>query len=167
MLKKLILTSGLCLALAATACTGSSDGAASTSESESAESSGSNSSSDSTETESSTTTTQPDVPDEAGLPMANGVVIEQLTDKRGGGVRPTLAWSEIAGSESYTVVVYDAEGSPWWSWSGPGTEVVIGGVETDAEIGGPRADSGVRWIVMAFDVDGNMVGTSAKRSIEP
>ncbi len=167
MLKKLILPLALVLALLTTACSGSSTGAASTDGENSSSSVNSDSEDASTETEDTTTTTVADIQDEPGLPMANGVDIEQMTDKRGGGPRPMLAWTAVPGSDSYTVVVYDAEGSPWWSWSGPGTEVVIGGVETDTEIGGPRADAGVRWIVMAFDADGNMIGTSAKRSIEP
>lgn len=114
-----------------------------------------------------TPTTRAEVADEPGLPMADGTEIEQLTAKSGGGPRPLLAWSPVADAGSYTVVVYDAEGEPWWSWSGPGTEVVIGGVDTDSEIGGPRADTGVRWIVMSFDANGQFNGTSPKRSIEP
>ena len=109
----------------------------------------------------------PDIADEPGLPAANGVEIEQLTPKTGGGARPVLAWAPSDGADSYTVVVYDAEGAPWWSWAGSDTGIVIGGVETDVEIGGPRADVGVRWTVMAFDADGTLVGSSAKRSIEP
>ncbi len=167
MLKKLILPFCLTYAMVATACSGSSEGATAPDADESSQADDSNAENDSSETEETTTTTEADTPDEPGLPMADGVDIEQLTDKRGGGPRPILAWAPVTGSDSYTVVVYDAEGAPWWSWSGPGTEVVIGGVQTDKEIGGPRADTGVRWIVMAFDVDGNMVGTSAKRSIEP
>ncbi len=167
MLKKLILPFCLALALCATACSGTSEDGALADTDESSQSTDSNADDGSPDTGDATTTTEADIPDEPGLPMANGVEIEQLTHKRGGGPRPMLAWSAVTGSDSYTVVVYDAEGSPWWSWSGPGTEVVIGGVQTDTEIGGPRADSGVRWIVMAFDADGNMVGTSGKRSIEP
>lgn len=167
MLHKLLLPLLLALALLATGCSGSSGVGAPVREEEATPSAESATQEITTEPQESTTTTMPDVPDEPGLPMANGVEIEQLTDKRGGGPRPVLEWSAVSDSESYTVVVYDAEGAPWWSWSGPGTKVVIGGVETDNEIGGPRADVGVRWIVMAFDADGNMVGTSAKRSIEP
>ncbi len=153
--------------MGATACSGSSDGAATTDPDESSQSADSTAENASDGAEETTTTTEVDIPDEPGLPMANGVEIEQLTDKLGGGPRPMLAWSPVEGSDSYTVVVYDAEGAPWWSWSGPGTEVVIGGVQTDTEIGGPRAGAGVRWIVMSFDADGNMIGTSGKRSIEP
>lgn len=43
---------------------------------------------------------------------------------------------------------------------------MIGGVENEIEIGGPRADVGVRWMVMAFDAEGNLTGTSPKRSVE-
>lgn len=108
-----------------------------------------------------------EVADEPALPMANGVEMVQLTDKSGGGPRPMLVWEPVAESASYTVVVYDADGAPWWSWAGTDTEVVIGGVETDTEIGGPRAVQGARWSVMALDAEGNLVGASPKRSIQP
>lgn len=110
---------------------------------------------------------QAEVEDEPGLPLADGVDIEQLTAKSGGGPRPMLAWSPVSGADSYTVVVYNGEGEAWWSWSGSDTEVIIGGVDTDVEIGGPRASEGARWVVMAFDSEGNITGTSPHRSIEP
>lgn len=145
------------LVLLGAACSGSSDDSAS--DEQTAETRTTN------EAPSSTTTAE--IADEPGLPMANGVDIEQLTPKSGGGARPVLSWTAISGAASYTVVVYDAEGEPWWSWAGADTEVAIGGVDTEAEIGGPRASAGTRWVVIGFDADGDMVGTSPRRSIEP
>lgn len=83
-----------------------------------------------------------EVEDQPGLPMANGVEIELVTPRSGGGERPMLEWTAVDGAEAYTVAVYDADGAPWWSWSGPETAVVIGGVDTDAQIGGPRQRPG-------------------------
>lgn len=170
MLKKLLLG----LLLLGSSCSGSSDGSAreaGDSEGNAEFSDGAASSGDAAEDQtvagSETTSTMSEVADEPGLPMANGVEIEQLTAKSGGGARPMLSWTPLSAADSYTVVVYDAAGEPWWSWSGSGTEIVIGGVETDVEIGGPRANLGVRWVVMAFDVDQNLVGSSPRRSIEP
>lgn len=165
MLKKLLLG----VLLISSSCSGSSEGSAGDTgdgESKDAASSG-----DAVEDQivagSETTSTMSEVADEPGLSMANGVEIEQLTAKSGGGARPMLSWTPLSAADSYTVVVYGAAGEPWWSWSGSGTEIVIGGVETDVEIGGPRADLGVRWVVMAFDADQNLVGSSPRRSIEP
>lgn len=114
-----------------------------------------------------TATPVPEIADVPALPLANGVAIEQLTARSGGGTRPVLAWNPVAAADSYSVVVYDAQGAAWWSWAGDDTQVVVGGVDTEANIGGPRADTGVRWSVFAFDTEGNLVGASPKRSLEP
>lgn len=156
----------VCLVLLGAACSGSSNDSSSGAQSDDAPV-GDQSSTDAQSDAESVPTTEAEVGDEPGLPVANGVEIEQLSAKSGGGVRPMLTWTAVSDADSYTVTVYDAEGSAWWSWSGSDTEVVIGGVDTDTEIGGPRADAGVRWSVMAFDIDGNLVGSSPRRSIEP
>jgi hypothetical protein len=165
----------LAFALAMTSCSGSTDSAetavaddpsASSDEAENSDSSD-ESSEDGGADSASDSADEPEIADEPVLPMANGVEIVQLTDKSGGGPRPILAWEPVTEADSYTVVVYDADGAPWWSWAGTNTEVVIGGVETDTEIGGPRAVEGARWSVMAFDTEGNLVGASPKRSIQP
>lgn len=124
-------------------------------------------STDQTGSTDTTATTVAEVADLPGLPMADGVEIEQLTDRAGGGPRPLLMWEPVASATSYTVVLYDAAGDAWWSWSGTEASIVVGGVTTDVEIGGPRADAGARWSVMGFDDAGNLVGTSPKRSLEP
>lgn len=109
----------------------------------------------------------PEIADEPGLQLADGVVMEQLTARSGGGTSPMLAWTPVAAADSYSVVVYDAQDAPWWAWAGPETEIIIGGVETEANIGGPQAATGVRWSVFAFDAEGNLVGASPNRSLEP
>lgn len=158
----------VCLVLLVSACSSSSSGDSSSGDDSPESSNETTSAAESTENDAeSTPTTSPEVADEPGLPMADGEAIEQMTPKSGAGVRPMLSWSAVAAAASYTVIVYDADGAPWWSWSGADTEVVLGGVVTDAEIGGPRADTGVRWVVMAFDTEGGLVGTSPRRSVEP
>ncbi len=162
----------LAFALAMTSCSGSSDSAGPVEADTPASSNDGTENSDSSEEagedpDDVDATDVVEVADEPALPMANGVEMVQLTDKSGGGPRPMLAWEPVAEAASYTVVVYDADGAPWWSWAGTDTEVVIGGVETDTEIGGPRAVEGARWTVMAFDTEGNLVGASPKRSIQP
>lgn len=91
--------------------------------------------------------------------------IAQVTPTAGGGPRPDLVWEPVDGAVEYTVVVSDAEGAPWWAWFGDTTEVVLGGVDSSAEVGGPAAGPGVTWVVFAFGDDGALIGVSAARPI--
>lgn len=93
-------------------------------------------------------------------------VITQVTPTAGGGPRPDLAWEPVDGAVEYTVVVSDAEGAPWWAWFGGSTEVVLGGVDSSAEVGGPVAGPGVTWVVFAFGDDGILIGVSPTRPIQ-
>jgi hypothetical protein len=99
------------------------------------------------------------------LPGLGLETIVQATATSGGGPRPLLAWEPLDGAASYTVVVFDADGSPWWSWQGEETEVHLGGFQTDAEIGGPTAGAGVTWVVYAYDADGLTIGVSPLRAL--
>lgn len=92
--------------------------------------------------------------------------ITQVTPTAGGGTRPDLVWEPMDGAAEYTVVVSDAEGAPWWAWFGDSTEVVLGGVDSSAEVGGPVAGPGVTWAVFAFGDDGALIGVSPARPIE-
>lgn len=92
--------------------------------------------------------------------------IAQVTPTAGGGPRPDLVWEPVDGAVEYTVVVSDAKGAPWWAWFGDSTEVVLGGVDSSAEVGGPAAGPGVTWVVFAFGDDGALIGVSAARPID-
>lgn len=116
-----------------------------------------------TTTEATTTTTVAAEPFLPGLGLES---ITQTTPESGGGPRPLLSWNPINGAAEYTVVVFDAEGTPWWSWRGEATEVFIGGFETAVELGGPRAAAGVTWVVYAYDSDGVAVGVSPLRALD-
>lgn len=83
----------------------------------------------------------------------------------GSGHRPLLSWEPLESAASYTLLVLDPDGQPWWAWTGEGTAVVLGGVETSAEIGGPAARPGVRWVVFAHDAEGRLVGSSPLASV--
>lgn len=115
-----------------------------------------------TSAEPATTTT---IASEPFLPGLGLKPIAQTTPTSGGGPRPLLSWEALEGAASYTVVVFDADGSPWWSWQGEATEVHLGGFQTDAEIGGPTAGAGVTWVVYAYDADGLTVGVSPLRAL--
>lgn len=99
-------------------------------------------------------------------PYLAGLGLEPITlHSPGSGARPLLSWESVETATDYTVLVLDANGEPWWAWSGVGTEVVLGGVDTAAEIGGPTARPGVRWVVFAHDANGQLVGSSPLTSV--
>lgn len=121
---------------------------------------------ESTTTASVTTTSSTPEPEaEPFLRDLGLAVVSQLTPREGAGPRPDLVWDPVPDASSYRVLVMDAEGNPWWSWSGDDTQVVLGGVETTADIGGPVAGSGVTWVVFAFDDDGHLTGVSPRREV--
>lgn len=115
-----------------------------------------------TEATATTTTTTPAEPFLPGLGLES---ITQTTPVAGGGPRPLLSWEPVDGAAAYTVVVFDGEGTPWWSWRGEATEVFIGGFETSFEMGGPRAGPGVTWVVFAYDAEGSAIGVSEQRPL--
>lgn len=119
-----------------------------------------------TQPEDLTTTSAAEAETDPFLGDLDLAVVAQSTPTAGGGARPTLAWSPLAEAAEYTVLVLDPDGSPWWSWSGAGTSVVLGGVAAAAEAGGPRAGDGVTWVVFAFGEDGTLVGVSPRRAVE-
>lgn len=91
--------------------------------------------------------------------------ISLVTPGSGEGPRPMLRWEPVDGAATYTVLVMDAGGERWWSWSGSETEVVLGGVDTQSDVGGPVAGDGVTWVVFAFDPDDVLVGVSSRRNL--
>lgn len=110
-----------------------------------------------TTTVATTTTTEPELePFMPGLDL-----VEISTYGVGDDDRPLLSWDAVPDADLYTVLVLNEEGNPWWSWSGTETEVILGGVETDAEIGGPRAGPGIEWVVFAFDEEHRLLAVSS------
>lgn len=99
------------------------------------------------------------------VPGFDTETITQLTPTSGAGLRPLLEWEPVSGAARYSVIVFNPDGSPWWSWGGDGTEVILGGVSTDAPIGGPVAKDGVTWVVFAFDADEALIGVSPQRPV--
>lgn len=111
------------------------------------------------------TTTSTTIAADPFLPGLGLEPIAQTTPTSGNEPRPLLAWEALDGAATYTVVVFDADGNPWWSWQGDATEVYLGGFQTDAEIGGPVAGAGVTWVVYAYDADGRTAGASPLRAL--
>lgn len=108
-----------------------------------------------------TTTTAPTEPAIRGLDLA-----EIVARSEGDGVHPFLLWEPVLTAATYTVLVMDGEGTPWWSWSGIETEIVLGGVQTEADIGGPARSPGVSWVVFAYDDMERLVGVSPQQSFD-
>lgn len=98
--------------------------------------------------------TEPAMPD-LGLEL---VVLDQPDPEP----RPLLSWQAVTGATTYTVLVRDPDGSPWWAWTGETTEVILGGVAE--AVGGPQSLPGTTWVVFAYDADRNLVAVSPEAS---
>jgi len=91
-----------------------------------------------------------------------------LTPLSGEGSRPLLSWKPVEAAAAYVVMVYDAEGSPYWSAVTTATEVYVGGpLPIPAENAGPRIGAGYTWSVYAEDAGGLLVAASPQRSVSP
>lgn len=154
-------TLALLLSLVVTACS-SGDGVDSTTTT----SPGSNG--DTTTTVSPTTTTTTTT-----LPVGDPVVrgadpIELLTPTSGGGIRPLLVWTPVPSAATYTIIVYDAAGAPYWSAVTIETQVYVGGpLQIPADRTGPTVAEGYTWAVYADDADGSFLAASPLRDIAP
>jgi hypothetical protein len=95
--------------------------------------------------------------------------IELLTPKKGEGIRPVFEWEPVDGASRYLLVVQDKRGRAYWSWQGSETEVPLGGGEKPRKpgAGGPRIAKGYKWIVSAFNPNGELLAISKLRPISP
>ena len=110
-----------------------------------------------------TTTTTEAAPVIAGLDP-----IEQLTPLSGGGSRPLLSWAPVDGAAVYVVMVYDADGAPYWSAVTTATEVYVGGpLQIPTGNDGPRIEAGYTWSVYAEDSGGLLIAASPQRNLSP
>ncbi len=82
------------------------------------------------------------------------------------GPRPTLSWSDVDGATLYQLTVLDADGVPYWSWSGAETEVPLGGMENPDAIGAWVFEE-LTWMVVARDDAGSPVGMSSRGVLQP
>ncbi len=113
------------------------------------------------------TTPQTPTPEPATpLVTADGVAeIELLTPTSGNRPYALLEWSAVPGATEYTVSVFNPDGRAWWAWSGPDLAVTLGGLDTDVDLGGPRAGEGVTWFVVARDTQGTLLGVSVRQAV--
>ena len=118
--------------------------------------------------ETTTTTTATTTTTEAAPVIAGLGPIEQLTPLSGEGSRPLLSWKPVEAAAVYVVMVYDADGSPYWSAVTTATEVYVGGpVQTPTGNNGPRIEAGYTWSVYAEDSGGLLIAASPQRNLSP
>ncbi len=82
------------------------------------------------------------------------------------GPRPLLAWEEVDGAALYQVTVLDADGIPYWSWSGDTAAVPLGGMENPDAIGAWVFEE-LTWTVVARSDDGTPLAMSQRGTLEP
>jgi hypothetical protein len=94
--------------------------------------------------------------------------IELLTSFEGGGIRPTLEWTEVAGVDHYGVYLYAPSGAVYWAWRGRTTSIVVGGEPRLADAAaGPSVSNGMTWAVVAYDADLLPLAVSPAAPIAP
>jgi hypothetical protein len=94
--------------------------------------------------------------------------LELFTAASGGGTRPLLEWSNVEGADTYSVVVYDPEGTPYWQALTDETSIYVGGsIQLLEDRPGPRISVGSSWSVVALDGDQLPLAISGIASIGP
>ena len=116
-----------------------------------------------------------DEPDETEPPEADGEPAEEAwadlfpeitLDPTESGPRPILSWSEIEGTALYQLTVLDADGVPYWAWSGTETAVPLGGMDNPDAIGAWVFED-LSWMVVARDASGAPLGMSRREALRP
>jgi len=118
-----------------------------------------------TTTSTTTTTTTTTLPD----PQILGAdLIAVRTPTSGGGPRPLLEWEPVDGAGGYLVVVYDADGRPYWSTFTTEPQTPMGGpVPLGEGRSGPAVAEGFTWVVHANGPFVAIAASSERRAIEP
>jgi hypothetical protein len=93
---------------------------------------------------------------------ADGLAPIAVPTGAGGGAQPLLEWEPVSGAASYDVVLYDADGAPYWAWSGETTQVAVGDGAAD-----PTVTAGMTWSVTAYDADGTPLAGATALPIAP
>ena len=77
-------------------------------------------------------------------------------------LRPVLEWEPVDAADSYSVVVLDEVGEPYWVWSGPESEIALGGASASDFGIGPIIGIDYSWSVAAFNTDGTFLAISGQ-----
>jgi hypothetical protein len=103
-----------------------------------------------------------------GKPLIAGTKeIRLVTTTTGAGSHPTLQWKPVRDAVEYRVVVQTPKGDPYWTWRGTETRIRFGGGPIDASkrTEGATLTGKKVWFVVAFDANGDAIGSSSKRKI--
>lgn len=103
------------------------------------------------------------------LPMSGIASIDLLTPPSGAGSKPHFEWSAIEGALQYTLFLQFTDGQPYWSWTGSGTSIYLGGSDSPPpeDAAGPVLLDGMSWAVIALDAEGNVIASSNLQQISP
>jgi hypothetical protein len=82
------------------------------------------------------------------------------------GPRPLLAWGDVDGAALYQLTVLDADGIPYWSWSGTTAAVPLGGMDNPDAIGAWVFEE-LTWTVVARAGDGTPLAMSQRGTLVP
>lgn len=88
------------------------------------------------------------------------------TEPTEAGPRPLLAWAAVDGAVAYDLIVLDAQGTPYWAWTGESTSVHLGGVENPDAVGAWVFEP-LTWIVTARDAAGQPLAMSEQAALLP
>ncbi|MEE9417460.1 MAG: hypothetical protein V3V01_19420 [Acidimicrobiales bacterium] len=108
----------------------------------------------------SATTTAPELG-----PIVNVLPVLE-TNATEAGPRPLLSWQVVSDAASYELTVLNADGNPYWSWSGPEPGVFLGGMENPDAIGAWVFEE-LTWVVTARDADGATLALSDRATLNP
>lgn len=109
--------------------------------------------------------TEPDTPaDLAAIINIGRVMLDEVGET---GPHPVLTWRPVSNARSYWLVVHDADGQPYWAWTGEGTSVRVGGGGSEEPNQTAQVYEPMTWQVAAFDRDGRLVATSELGTISP
>lgn len=114
-------------------------------------------------------TAQEQAQDEPFAPFAGAAAIELLTPTSDAGLKPLFEWSPVENASRYSVFLQFSDGQPYWSWSGAGTSVYLGGYDSAPpdDSAGPVLLDGMSWAVVAFDAQGTVIASSHLQPISP
>ncbi len=142
-------------ALAAASCSSGDDSTSATSSAEVVENDSS-----------TATAAEPDSETETEVEAEPQVFAILATEPTEPGPRPMLAWDSVDGATTYDLIVLDAEGTPYWAWSGEATGIHLGGVENPDAVGAWVFEP-LTWIVTARDSEGQPLAMSAQAELLP
>lgn len=121
-----------------------------------------------------TTAPQPDSsqgPGDGGelADVAGMTRITVTTPASGNGEFPLLAWESVEGVELYALTLTASDGQSYWAWSGPETEVYLGGLaeQPAPESSGPYLFEPMTLLVVGLGADGDVVASSEANVIAP